>query len=215
RAGRRRRSAPRPTSSRGPSRAPTASRSPGPWSRRSRSKPRSPGSAPRIRAGGSPSCSPTAAASISSSPATSGWPPRGSASTANDITLDGMSFGSGSVPQDAVRSTRVVTSTYDVARGQFSGGLLASTTRSGTNVPQGSYTYTLRDKDLAWGGPTASPFGQGYTQNQVGGGMGGPIIANKLFVFGALQGRWRAQGLTSLSSADAATLARLGVSPDS
>ncbi len=139
----------------------------------------------------------------------------GQRTTANDITLDGMSFGSGSVPQDAVRSTRVVTSTYDVARGQFSGGLVASTTRSGTNVPQGSFTYTLRDKDLAWGGPTASPFGQGYTQNQLGGGMGGPIIANKLFVFGALQGRWRAQGLTSLASADAATLARLGVSPDS
>ena len=139
----------------------------------------------------------------------------GQRTTANDITLDGMSFGAGSVPQDAVRATRVVTSTYDVARGQFSGGLVASTTRSGTNVPQGSYTYTLRDKDLAWGGPTASPFGQGYTQNQLGGGMGGPIIANKLFVFGALQGRWRTQGLTSLASADAATLARLGVSPDS
>ncbi len=139
----------------------------------------------------------------------------GQRTTANDITLDGMSFGSGSVPQDAVRSTRVVTSTYDVARGQFSGGLVASTTRSGTNVPQGSYTYTLRDKDLAWGGPTNSAFGQGYTQNQLGGGMGGPIIANKLFVFGALQGRWRDQGLTSLTSADGATLARLGVNPDS
>jgi len=139
----------------------------------------------------------------------------GQRTTANDITLDGMSFGSGSVPQDAVRSTRVVTSTYDVARGQFSGGLVASTTRSGTNVPQGSYTYTLRDRDLAWGGATATPFGQGYTQNQLGGGMGGPIIANKLFVFGALQGRWRAQGLTSLATADPATLARLGVNPDS
>src|SRR5204863_333420 len=95
----------------------------------------------------------------------------GQRTTANDITLDGLSFGSGAVPQDAVRSTRVVTSTYDVARGQFSGGLVASTTRSGTNVPQGSYTYTLRDKDLAWGGPTSSPFGQGFTQNQLGGGM--------------------------------------------
>jgi len=139
----------------------------------------------------------------------------GQRTTANDITLDGLSFGSGSVPQDAIRSTRVVTSTYDVARGQFSGGLVASTTRSGTNVPQGSYTYTLRDRDLAWGGATSTPFGQGYTQNQLGGGMGGPIIPNKLFVFGALQGRWRDQGLTSLMSADPVTLARLGVSPDS
>src|SRR5437588_1512437 len=98
----------------------------------------------------------------------------GQRSTANNITLDGLSFGSGTGPQDALRTTRVVTSTYDVARGQFSGGLVASTTRSGTNVPQGSFTYGLRDRDLAWGGVTASPFGQGYTQNQLAGGLGRP-----------------------------------------
>ncbi|HWZ27614.1 MAG TPA: TonB-dependent receptor, partial [Gemmatimonadales bacterium] len=135
--------------------------------------------------------------------------------TANDITLDGMTFGSGSVPQDAVRSTRVVTSTYDVARGQFSGGVVASTTRSGTNVPQGSFTFTNRDRDLSWGGVTNSPFSQGYTQNQIGGGFGGPIIPNRLFVFAALQGRFRGQALPSLLSADPATLGRLGVNPDS
>jgi len=135
--------------------------------------------------------------------------------TANNLTLDGMSFGSASVPQDAVRSIRVVTNGYDVARGQFSGGLVASTTRGGTNVPQGGFTYALRDRSLAWGGVTASPFGQGTTQNQLGGAMGGPVIPDKLFVFAALQGRWREQALPSLTTADPATLARLGVSPDS
>src|SRR5438874_1939307 len=139
----------------------------------------------------------------------------GQRSTANNVTLDGLSFGSGHVPQDALRTTRAVTSTYDVARGQFSGGLVASTTRSGTNVPQGSFTYALRDRDLAWGGVTESPFDQGYTQNQLGGGMGGPIVPNRLFVFGSLQGRWRGQALPSLVSADAPSLERLGVSPDS
>ena len=109
----------------------------------------------------------------------------------------------------------MVTSTYDVARGQFSGGQVASTTRSGTNVPQGSFTYNLRDRDLPWGGETSSPFGQGFTQNQLGGGLGGPIVRNRLFVFGSLQGRWRDQAVTSLSSVDPATLARLGVSADS
>jgi len=135
--------------------------------------------------------------------------------TANSVTLDGLSLGSGSVPQDAVRSIRVVTNVYDVARGQFSGGLITSTTRGGTNVPQGSFTYALRDRDLAWGEATASPFGQGATQNQVSGGMGGPIVPNKLFLFGALQGRWRGQALPSLVTADPGTLVRLGVSPDS
>ncbi|HVH08228.1 MAG TPA: TonB-dependent receptor, partial [Gemmatimonadales bacterium] len=135
--------------------------------------------------------------------------------TANAVTLDGMSFGSGSVPQDAVRSIRIVTSTYDVARGQFSGGLVTSTTRGGTNVPRGSFTYAGRDRSLAWGGVTASAFGQGSTQNQVGGGMGGPLVPRKLFLFAALQGRWRGQAVASLASADPGTLLRLGVSADS
>src|SRR5205807_10625871 len=54
-----------------------------------------------------------------------------------------------------------------------------------------------------------------FTPSQHGGGMGGPFVANRLFLFGAVQGRWRAQGLTSLATADPSTLARLGVSPDS
>ena len=135
--------------------------------------------------------------------------------TANSVTLDGLSFGSGSVPQDAVRSIRVITNAYDVARGQYSGGIVATTTRSGTNVPQGAFTYALRDRDVAWGEVTGSPFGQGATQNLVSGGLGGPIVPDRLFVFGALQGRWRAQALPSLATADPGTLARLGVSPDS
>ena len=135
--------------------------------------------------------------------------------TANNVTLDGMSLGSGDVPEDAVRAIRVVTNSYDVARGQFSGGLVASTTRSGTNTPQGSFTTTLRDRTVAWGDAMSTPFGQGMTQTQVGGGFGGPIVPNRLFVFAALQGRWRTQALPSLATADAATLDRLGVSPDS
>src|SRR5439155_158737 len=71
------------------------------------------------------------------------------------------------------------------------------------------------ERNLAWGGVSASPFDQGYTQNQLGGGMGGPVVPNRLFAFGALQGRWRGQALPSLATADAASLERLGVSPDS
>ncbi len=58
---------------------------------------------------------------------------------ANAVTLDGLLFGNTTVPQEALRQTRVVTNTYDVSRGQFSGGLVASTTRGGSNVLQGSW----------------------------------------------------------------------------
>ncbi len=139
----------------------------------------------------------------------------GQAPTANNITLDGLSFGSSSVPQEAVRNSRVITSGYDVARGQFSGGQIASTTRSGTNTPQGNFTYSLRDRDLSVEGTDTSPVAQGYTQNQFSGGMGGPIIKDKLFVFGALQLRRREDIVPNLGNADALTLERFGVSPDS
>ena len=134
---------------------------------------------------------------------------------ANSVTLDGLTFGASTIPQDAVRNTRVITSSYDVARGQFSGGQIASTTRSGSNFVQGTFNYSLRDQQLAWeaGNPTA--FNSGYTQNQLSGGFGGPIVKDKLFVFGSAQARRRTDAVPSLVNADAATLGRVGVSRDS
>lgn len=134
---------------------------------------------------------------------------------ANNVTLDGVSFGASSVPQEAVRNTRVITSTYDVARGQFSGGLISSTTRGGSNTPQGNFSYSLRDQSLTVDGGDPSPLAQGYTQNQLSGGFGFPIIKDNLFAFSAVQLRRRDDVLPSLLNADAATLPRFGVAPDS
>jgi len=133
----------------------------------------------------------------------------------NNITLDGLSFGAGSVPQEAVRNTRVVTSTYDVARGQFTGGQVASTTRGGTNNVQGAFSYSLRDPSLEFVDDTNPTFGQKYTQNQLSGGAGGPIIKDKLFTFGAISFSHRTDPLLSLLAADPLTLQRLGTNPDS
>ena len=144
-----------------------------------------------------------------------GFSGAGQAPSANNITLDGLSFGSSQVPQEAVRNSRVITSGYDVARGQFSGGQIASTTRSGTNVAQGNFTYSLRDRNLAVEGEDTSPASQGFNQNQLSAGLGGPIIKDKLFVFGALQLRRREDIIPNLGNADATTLSRFGVAPDS
>jgi hypothetical protein len=139
----------------------------------------------------------------------------GQPSNQNSITLDGLSFSAGSVPSEAIRNTRVVTSTYDVARGQFTGGQVASTTRGGTNNIQGAFSYSLRDQDLEFAADTNSAFGQKYTQNQVNFGAGGPIIKDKLFTFGALSFSRRTDPLLSLLAADPLTLQRLGTNPDS
>ncbi|MEO5579126.1 MAG: carboxypeptidase regulatory-like domain-containing protein [Gemmatimonadaceae bacterium] len=133
----------------------------------------------------------------------------------NSITLDGLSFGSGSVPQEAVRNTRVVTSTYDVARGQFTGGQVASITRGGTNVFQGAVNYSLRDPSLEFVDEAESAFSQKYRQNQVNAGFGGPIVRNKLFTFGAFSLTRRTDPVQSLLAADPLALQRLGANGDS
>jgi hypothetical protein len=139
----------------------------------------------------------------------------GQPTSQNQITLDGLSFGSGTVPQEAVRSTRVITSTYDVSRGQFTGGQVASTTRGGTNNLQGTFSYALRDPSLEFVDESSASFGQKYQQNSFSFGLGGPIVEDEMFVFGAASVSRRTNPLSSLTAADAQTLARLGASPDS
>ncbi len=135
----------------------------------------------------------------------------------NLVTLDGLSFG-GSVPAEAVRNTRVITSTYDIARGQFTGGQVASTTKGGTNDLSGSFGYALRDPNLefATGDNTGTTtFSGAYTQHQLSGGVGGPIVKDKTFWFGSFQVRRRMDALQSLLGAGAQTLEALNVQPDS
>jgi hypothetical protein len=133
----------------------------------------------------------------------------------NQITLDGLSFGSGSVPSEAVRSTRVITSTYDVSRGQFTGGQVATTTRGGTNNLQGVVSYSLRDPELEFVDEASASFGQKYQQNSLNLGAGGPIREDEAFIFGAASVSRRTNALSSLLAANAQTLSRLGASQDS
>ncbi|MEO7457434.1 MAG: carboxypeptidase regulatory-like domain-containing protein [Gemmatimonadaceae bacterium] len=133
----------------------------------------------------------------------------------NQITLDGLSFGSGSVPSEAVRSTRVITNTYDVSRGQFTGGQVASTTRGGTNNVQGVVTYALRDPDLQYVDEASATFGQKYMQNSLSFGTGGPIVEDEMFIFGAASVSRRTNPLSSLLAANTQTLTRLGAAQDS
>jgi hypothetical protein len=133
----------------------------------------------------------------------------------NLVTLDGLSFG-GSVPAEAVRSTRVITSTYDIARGRFTGGQVASTTRGGTNDVSGALAYALRDPELEFAtGDNSTSYSGAYTQHQVSGGVGGPIARDGTFWFAGFQLRRRLDALQSLMGAGTQTLEALNVQPDS
>ena len=141
----------------------------------------------------------------------------GQSTSQNSFVVDGssMSSGNSSLPQDAIRGTRVITSTYDVARGQFSGGQVSATTRGGSNVKQGSVSMNLQDRHLAWGSATSNVFTAGQTSQQLGGGFGAPIKKDKLFLYGAVQLNRALAPIATLDAADPTTLARLGASSDS
>ncbi len=138
----------------------------------------------------------------------------GQSGTANNYTVDGLSFSGDALPQDGIRTTRVISNTFDVARGQFSGGMVSASTRRGSNVVQGSLSGNLRDSKLALGG-SGDAFTGGNSQQRLSGGFGGPIVRDKLFAFGSFQVDRSMSPVASLSSADATTIGRLGASPDS
>lgn len=139
----------------------------------------------------------------------------GQRSTLNNTTLDGLSFGSFSVPSEGLRGTRVVTNTYDPAKGQFSGGEIASTTRSGTNEITGGFTYSRRDPVLEFEGTDSAAVSPLYLQDQISVGLGGPIVKDKFFVFASGQFRRRSDPFQSLLASSPATLSALGLQPDS
>ncbi len=141
----------------------------------------------------------------------------GQRSTLNNTTLDGLSFGSFSVPAEGLRSTRVITNTYDPARGQFSGGEIASTTRGGTDEITGGFTYSRRDPTLEFEGDDSAAVAPTYLQDQISAGLGGPIIKDKLFIFASGQFRRRSDPVPVAArdephyTLDARPQSRLGV----
>jgi len=139
----------------------------------------------------------------------------GQPTDANAMTLDGMTAGSGQIPQEGLRSTRVVTNTFDVSRGRFSGGMMASTSRTGSNNVQASLSYSLRDHNLAFEDEDLTSFSTGTTQHAFGGGVGGPLVRNRLFAYLSGSLRIRRDPFASLTSATSTDLERLGVAPDS
>lgn len=139
----------------------------------------------------------------------------GQSAESNTYLVNGATTDATTIPQDAVRSTRVTTNTYDVARGGFAGGQVSVTTKGGSNRVSGSLSSRLQDQHLAWGEATSNPFTSGQTREQLGAGFGGAIHKDHTFLFGSFQLNRSLAPMASLNLADPATLSRLGVSQDS
>ena len=86
---------------------------------------------------------------------------------------------------DAVESASLVASDYSVSASGFTGGLVNITTKSGTNEWDGAAFYTFHGNDQVGdtydGNRSFTP--SAFEEKEYGLSVGGPLIANKLFVF--------------------------------
>lgn len=137
----------------------------------------------------------------------------GIGSDQNGLLLNGMGFGA-QVPRDGFRLA-VISSSYDPSRGGFAGVQLSLRMQPGNNTVTRSTHLTLDAPALQWTSSVASRLGNRYGQQVVSGIVSGPITIDKVFYSTSYQFSRRASGLTSLSSADPASLLALHVSPDS
>jgi Carboxypeptidase regulatory-like domain len=89
---------------------------------------------------------------------------------------------------DAVREFNVLRDSYGAEYGKHPGGQVTIVTQSGTNQLHGSVYEFLRNNAL----DAPNFFDQGsappFQRNQFGGSLGGPIRANKTFLFGNYEG---------------------------
>lgn len=121
----------------------------------------------------------------------------GGRDTQNEFRFDGASWKnitqntSLNLPNpDALQEFQIFTSSPSAEYGRNSGGIFIAVTRSGTNKFHGSvYDYfrntVLNARNYFTRYPTQKP---SLKQNQFGGTFGGPILHDKLFVFGSYQG---------------------------
>ena len=124
----------------------------------------------------------------------------GSRTNANLLTVDGgfnMDSGSNNsqisnVNIDAIQEVSVKTSNFSAEYGRNSGAAINVVTRGGTNRLRGSAYEYMRREELDANDPFANARGVAKAElkyDNFGGTVGGPIIRDKLFFFGALE--WR------------------------
>jgi len=93
-------------------------------------------------------------------------------------------------PAETVDTVNISTSSFDAEQGMAGGAAVTVLTKSGTNEFHGSGTFLFENDSLRarnWANPGEKP----DTSRKIGSGtLGGPIIKDKLFFFGAWEGHY-------------------------
>ncbi len=98
---------------------------------------------------------------------------------------------------EAIGETKITSQNYDAEFGQAIAGVVAVSTKSGTNGLHGAaFLFRQNDETQARNplfqfqkDPTTGKFIPDSLNNQFGGAIGGPIIKNRIFFFGDYEGR--------------------------
>jgi len=110
---------------------------------------------------------------------------------------EGRNLGAGLVPNlDSVEEFRLITNSFDAEYGKFSGAVMNTITKSGTNGLHGSaFEFLRNDKFDARGffDPTKAEL----RRNQFGYAVGGPFWKDKLFWFTDYQGTREVRGAST------------------
>lgn len=120
----------------------------------------------------------------------------GQRSRSNNISVDGADSNGQlngntrlTLSQEAVREFQVVTSQFAPEFGRAGGGLVNIVSKSGTNTLTGNAFLFVRDESLDARNafvPAGEPKPQ-FERKNFGGTLGGPIVRNKTFYFGAVE----------------------------
>ncbi|HEY7304561.1 MAG TPA: TonB-dependent receptor [Bryobacteraceae bacterium] len=91
---------------------------------------------------------------------------------------------------DALAEFKVETNNYSAEYGRATGAVINATIRSGTNQLHGELWEFLRNTDLNATGffKPVNGVKPAFNQNQFGAAAGGPIVKNKIFLFGDYEG---------------------------
>ncbi|MDQ2890043.1 MAG: hypothetical protein M3R65_05745 [Gemmatimonadota bacterium] len=128
--------------------------------------------------------------------------------------IDGLAAGKATLPPEAVKNTSVITSTYDVSTGQYTGGFFETSTESGTNQLRATVNSSTPISPVGLSGNQGA-----LTQTQkgfdLGGNLSGPLVRDHLFGSLAVHARAMHFPRASIYTLGPASFSRLGISPDS
>ncbi len=118
-----------------------------------------------------------------------------------NVTLDGMDNNDDvvggmliNVPEDSVQEFQVATNRFSAESGRSGSSIVNVVTKSGTNTLHGSASIYERDKSLQAVDPTFNPSSTNgetppFSRQQYAGTIGGPLIKDKAWFFGAFEYR--------------------------